>query len=355
MDAMSEVQILVPQQTAFYQAQLRAVANFALQGAGADLGAGSDARQYFLHVAGSSPQNVSSFVWRNPADPNSTNFVVLPPQDLSRRYFGVASGADGTGDKMWVEGVDLHATGSRYGRLLVSYNNLVEPATRVPLAIGALIDAMRTHLVAPDEERQTTSLVGLAPETHRRLGNALISFWNTVTPPADLSSERFSIKGAYDLTSLILRHQIELAVEGKTDGRHTTLRPYLDARDNVTGFVGEDEQNKQVNIMVRDNTQYPERINYISWSTPNPEAADEDVVVSHYVITRDGVGARLCVLPSGVVMGIGVRGLVTKIQRHDAPLETLPPEEIGTIIRGLHSELGDLLGKGDTPSKPLLS
>lgn len=349
IESTAELQSLVPQQTDFYQSQLRAIGNFAFQGAGANLGAGSESTRYFLNIGGSAPQNVSSLVWRSPADLHSANFAVLPPQEISRRYFGRTTKATEEGNALWVEGIDLHPVGSHYGKLLVSYNETVDQRNRVPLAIGAFIDSMRAHRALPVEERNITSVIGLDPDTHRELGNALLTFWETVTPATNLRTEQTSQRGAYDLASLILRREIELATQGRPDGRHDILSTYVDARGNVSGFIGEDKENGLLSIMVRDSTTYPDTINYLSLATPTPELSDEDIVVSHYAITPAGVGTRICVLSSEEMKHIGPKELVAKIQRRREPLEQVGPASLETIMRGLHAELGALLGSTHLP------
>ncbi len=346
--ATAETQTLVPQQAEFYQAQLSAIANLTLRGAGADLHIASDVSQYYLNLGGVPRQSVSSLIWRSPTDPTAFNFAVVPPQDFSRRYFGTATAADTRGDSLWVEGVGLHDTGSRYGRLLLHYSEPTEPSSKVPLAMTALIDSLRFKPV-DTEDQETTTLAGVDDATHRRLGNALLTFWDTTDRALDLQSERFSTRAAYDIANLVMRREIESIRKGIPDGRHDSLRPYTDVRGAVAGFVGHDVRKGVTNIMIRDTTTYPNRIDYISIVEANNDI-DENVVVSHYAITGLGVATRLCFLPTEEVERMGTSELVDRIQQHRQPLEMLDPQEIETVVRGLYGELGDLLGDSRRPA-----
>jgi len=339
VEAHADLQELVPPQADFYRNQLRSITDLTMRGAGFDVGVGSSASQYYLRIGGGVTQNVPSLVWQSPSEPEVVNFAVLPPREGMRNYFGTVNPGDHDEDRLWVEGVDLQPAGGRYSRLLMGYEPLIEPARRIPMAIGAFIDTMREN-VTPPTETDSTLVVGLDHDTHQKLGGAILSFWQTLSAPPGLAAEHAGSKSAFDLANLILVREVERYTHGGTDSRFETVRLHRDARGNVAGFVGKDIRSNSVLALVRNNTVYPERIDYIQ--IPLSSEGDESVV-SHYAISGRSIATRVCVLSSSLTNNENIGDLIRTIQRKKQPLEVIDDDSIGYVVRELHAELGRLV------------
>jgi hypothetical protein len=314
-------------------------------GAGVEVGIGSTAAQSYLHVRGSTPEYLSSIIWENPQEADSACFAVLPPQDMARRYFGVTSRADETGDKMWVEGVDLHSMGSHYGKILVSYDALTDPDARVPLAAGAFVDSMRSYITRRHEGDATTTL-GIDQNTHQRLGSTLLSLWDTLSLPPSIETKRPESRNAFDLARQIINQGVDQSAKGKLECRFDKITAYEDTRGIVSGFVGEDSRTNSMTALVRNYMVYPERIDYIQIPLSYNGG---DAIVSHYAISPNHVGTRFCVVPNEKVSSGNVTDLITAIQRSPRSLRGLDQEASTDLIRELYGELGKFVQASESP------
>ncbi|HEU4914255.1 MAG TPA: hypothetical protein VFT16_02505 [Candidatus Saccharimonadales bacterium] len=346
LEASFDPEILAPQHEGVYDTQLRAMSELVLTGAGATLGVGTGAGQYYLRMPGNVSKYVSTVIWPG-QDQGETNFAVLPPQDFSHRYFGVASPATPNGDKLWVEGVGLLATGSRYGKILINYNTLSEPSSRVPLAIGAFVGNMGQR---PEDEINSVAQRGisLSPDTHQRLGRALLSFWATLEMPLRITGEGTGTRAAFDLARQVIDRGVYQAnAGGHLDCRYDSLMELRDRRGINSGFVGEDSRTNSLTAVVRNHTTYPERIDYIQ--IPLSYTGD-DAVVSHYAITAHSVGARFCVVPHKKIATTDVAELIMSIQANKRRLDLLDTDGVDDVIRQLYDELGGFVKTLHSPA-----
>ena len=336
LEASFAPEVLAPQHEGIYDTQLRAMAEVVVKGAGATLGVGSGAGQYYLRMPGNSPEYVSSVIWQG-QDQGEANFAVMPPQDFSHRYFGVASPATPTGEKLWVEGVDLHPTGSRYGKILIDYNTLTDPSERIPLAIGAFVGGMRQHSIAESSGAELRG-ISLSPDVHQRLGTALLSFWRTLEIPPRASGEGTGTRAAFDLARQVIGHGIYQAkAGGQLDCRYDSLTELHDRRGIASGFLGEDSRTNSLTAVVRNHTTYPERIDYIQIPL---SYTGGDAVISHYAITAHSVSTRFCVVSSNKIANSDPAELIASVQANKRRLDALDADDVGDVIRQLYDELG---------------
>ncbi|MET1033115.1 MAG: hypothetical protein ABWX94_01305 [Candidatus Saccharimonadales bacterium] len=341
IESYAALQNLVPQQDVLYRNQLRSIADLTLHGVGFDVGVGSSARQYYLRLGGEVGQNVTSLAWQSSTESGAVNFAVLPPREGARNYFGIVSPADHDEEKLWVEGVDLRPTGGGYGKLLVGYDSMMDRGRKIPIAIGAFVNTMRGQMVSPVQEANETLIVGLNHETHQKLGAAILSFWQTLSMPPRLSIEHASSKSAFDLANLILVSELRRISQGGNDSRFDTVRPHMDARGNIAGFVGKDNRSNSILALVRNNAVYPERIDYIQ--IPLSPKAEDDSVVSHYAIASSSISTRICIVSPALVKDENISDLVRTIQLNRQPHERVGGELLDDVVRELHAELGRLI------------
>jgi hypothetical protein len=341
IEASTGPQNLLPRQAALYESQLQAVAIFALHGAAADIGAGSEASQDFMRIGSGKGEPLTAMVWRGDSAQPGANFAALPVQAVGRKYFGIASQV-GDGTDIWVEGVNLHPTGSVYTKLRLGVDPAVAPNERVPLAIGALVETTRPERVRASRVAEAMAM-GIDVDTHRRLGNAILSFWDTVTGPPQLSTEHSNTRSAFELANFVLAHQLGRLKDVDIDDWPSNLVPFIDARGMTAGFTRIDEASNSLTSVIRNNTTFPEVIDYIQIPMVTNEDGDS-IIVNHHSITRDVVGTRVCVLPAEMVAAGNISTLLNAVQIDDRPVEFIDDtNEVDVIVRDLHAEMGSLL------------
>jgi hypothetical protein len=346
IEAPFSVQHLASQQEELYQTQLQAIAALTLRGVGANIGIGSSVSQNYIDISTGASEFTTSLIWQNPRETNTNIFAVLPQKATARKYFGSVSQPDPNGNRFMVEGVNIHATGSNYGHMLIRYNEDIDPDQQVSFATLAFVRQMQAYQYN-DSKDPNTAKIALRPSAHQRLGGALLSFWDTLSLPPSLEVQQSANKNAFELSRQIINHGVEQSFNEHPNSPFDAVRAYRDTRGNIAGFVGHSLATNSVTIVVRNHLTFPERIDYIQIPFTN----GAEIPVSHHAITPYTLSSRYCIIEAEKVVGDRVNDLVLAIQTNQRPLEVQDSESVDDIVRELHTQLGGFFEK-EAPRLP---